>query len=130
MSTFTSAKHILTLGEQLERNRLLQNVPQSELAIKAGVSTRTLRRLESGEGGSMDSFIRVLMALGLDGNLSALIPDSTVRPMERARKNKTERLRASRSNQARDNVNSSQSNNSKKIKNKKSKPSWTWGDEE
>lgn len=117
MKTFTSSKHILVLGEQLERVRLLQNRPQTELAEKAGISERTLRRLESGQGGSMDSFIRVLMALNIDSNLSVLIPDSTVRPMERSRSAKNQRLRASGSK------------NEKTTSQASAKPTWVWGDE-
>jgi transcriptional regulator with XRE-family HTH domain len=116
MNKHTSSKHIAILGEQLERNRLLQNIPQIELAQKAGISARTLRRLESGEGGSMDSFIRVLMALNIASNLSVLIPDSTVRPMERTRPAKTERMRASRPKKLLDKAASAESTKNKKAK--------------
>lgn len=114
MKSYRSSKYIADLGEQLERNRLLQNIPQTELAQKAGISTRTLRRLESGEGGTLDSFIRLLIALNIDANLSMLIPGPTIRPMERVRKTKKERMRAS-------GVRKSHTSN------KESK--WTWGDE-
>jgi transcriptional regulator with XRE-family HTH domain len=133
MNKNTSSKHIVILGEQMERNRLLQNIPQTELARKAGISARTLRRLESGEGGSMDSFIRVLMALNIDSNLSVLIPDSTVRPMERTRPAKTERVRASRSKKLPDKATSVATMNNKKSKAKpqtRETSSWVWGDEE
>lgn len=113
MTSFTSGRHIAELGERLESNRLQQNIPQTELAKKAGISTRTLRRLESGEGGSLDSFVRLLMALGIDGNLAVLIPDASVRPMERSGADKSERMRASR----------------KQASTSKSKDGWRWGDE-
>lgn len=134
MNKHTSNKHIVILGEQLGRYRLLQNIPQTELAQNAGISARTLRRLESGEGGSMDSFIRVLMALNIDSNLSVLIPDSTVRPMERTRPAKTERMRASRSKNLPGKAISSEAMNDKKVKSNAKpqttgKPSWGWGDE-
>ena len=131
MSNYTSSKHIVILGEQLERNRLLQNIPQTKLAQQAGISARTLRRLESGEGGSMDSFIRVLIALNLDSNLSVLIPDSTVRPMERTRPAKIERLRASRSKKLPDKTTLGKSTNKQKTTSQaRGKSSWVWGDEE
>jgi len=127
MSNHTSNKHIAILGEKLERNRLLQDITQTELAQKAGISARTLRRFESGEGGSLDSFIRLLMALNLDSNLSILLPDSAVRPMERARPAQTERMRASRSKKSHDKA----ATNNKQGKSKvQSKSGWTWGDEE
>ena len=47
-------------GKKLERLRLSRNITQSDLAQDAGVSLRTLRRLESGEGATLDSFIRIL----------------------------------------------------------------------
>jgi len=117
MKTQTSSKHIAILGEKLERHRLLQNISQADLAGKAGISVRTLRRIESGQGGSMDSFIRLLMALDIDGNLAVLIPDSTVRPMERARQAKTERLRASSTGK------SAKTSDAGKT-------GWVWGDED
>lgn len=95
MKQHSSKKHISDLGEQLARARLAHNIAQTELAGKAGISTRTLRRLESGEGGSMDSFIRVLMALKIDSKLSVLFSDSAIRPMEHTSAGKSERLRAS-----------------------------------
>jgi len=134
MKKYTSDKHIEALGEQLERYRLLQNIPQAELAQTAGISTRTLRRVESGEGGSMDSFIRVLIALNIDSHLSLLIPDSTVRPMERARPGKSERVRASRSKKILDKqASTSLANQSRTSQESASKPDdesgWVWGDE-
>jgi transcriptional regulator with XRE-family HTH domain len=131
MTNSTSTKHIQELGDQLERNRLLRNIPQTELAQMAGISTRTLRRFESGEGGSLDSFVRLLMALGIDGNLSTLIPDAAVRPMERARQSKTERLRASRSKKAKTNSaqKAPQRNHGSTSKSARS-GKWVWGDEE
>jgi len=134
MKNYTSDKHIEVLGEQLERYRLLQNVPQTELAQKAGISTRTLRRMESGEGASMDSFIRVLMALKIDSHLSLLIPDSTIRPMERARSLKSERVRASRSRKSLEHQTSSDQINQSgasqdPASNTDSESGWVWGDE-
>lgn len=130
--TVNSSDHYLhILGERLERSRLLRNVPQSDLAKQAGISARTLRRFESGEGGSLESFVRLLMALGLDDNLAVLIPDHSVRPIERVRQAKTERQRASRS--APTTKTSTQSTFETANRNSKSsttsKPEWKWGDE-
>lgn len=133
MKSQSSSKYIIDLGEQLERNRLLQNIAQTDLAAKAGISTRTLRRFESGEGGTLDSFIRLLIGLNIDDNLSMLIPDSTIRPMERVRQTKKERMRASgmRKSQTPNKVKSVATTKNKKDKSKtQSKPRWTWGDEE
>lgn len=132
MKSYSSAKYIVDLGERLERNRLLQNIAQTDLAKKAGISTRTLRRLESGEGGTLDSFIRLLIALNIDSNLSMLIPDSTIRPMERVRQSKKERKRASgvRKSQTSNNAKSATTADNKNDKTKtQSNSGWTWGDE-
>ena len=134
MKNYTSDKHIEVLGERLERYRLLQNIPQTELAQKAGISTRTLRRMESGEGGSLDSFIRTLMALNIDSHLSLLIPDSSVRPMERARTGKSERVRASRSKKAPENqpsISPSEQSTASQVAPSKTdgESGWVWGDE-
>ena len=132
MKSYSSAKYIVDLGERLERNRLLQNIAQTDLAKKAGISTRTLRRLESGEGGTLDSFIRLLIALNIDSNLSMLIPDSTIRPMERVSQSKKERMRASgvRKSQTSNNAKSAATADNKKDKTKtQSNSGWTWGDE-
>jgi serine/threonine-protein kinase HipA len=48
MNSYTSSKHIVILGERLERNRLLQNIPQMELAQKAGISMMPCRIHQEG----------------------------------------------------------------------------------
>lgn len=73
------------LGRQVEALRLSQNRNQSQIAEEAGVSRRTITRLENGEGVSLDTFIRVLRALGAVDRLQALLPDPTVSPIERVR---------------------------------------------
>lgn len=98
-----------TLGSRIEAVRLSRNVTQADLAREAGVSLRTITRLENGEGGSLDTFLRVLAALGLADNLTALIPDPSVRPIERVRRAGAERQRA------------------RKKKAVRSK-AWVWGD--
>jgi len=82
------------LGKQIKDNRLLINTTQVELAKEARVSTKTLQRLEKGEGVSLDTFIRVLQALRLQENLKILLPDSSIRPVDRVRFKGRERMRA------------------------------------
>lgn len=74
--------------------RLSRNMTQTRLAKEAGVSPRTIGRLEKGEGISLDTFIRVLTALGVQQNLETLLPDPTIRPIERVGISGTERKRA------------------------------------
>lgn len=84
------------LGRRLEEIRLSRNINQTDLAAEAGVSRRTITRLENGEGVSLDTLIRVMRALGLAGRLAALLPDPGVRPIERVRLKGKERKHARR----------------------------------
>ncbi|MBY0422025.1 MAG: helix-turn-helix domain-containing protein [Parvularculaceae bacterium] len=82
------------LGARLEQIRLSRNVSQRDVAAEAGISLRTMTRLEKGQGVSLDTLIRVLIALGLADRLETLLPDPAIRPMERARNKGRERQRA------------------------------------
>jgi putative transcriptional regulator len=90
----TSEQIEAALCKRLESIRLSRNTTQIQLAKDAGVSPRTIGRLENGEGVSVDTFIRVLTALGVQQNLEALLPDPTVRPIERIGIGGSERKRA------------------------------------
>jgi transcriptional regulator with XRE-family HTH domain len=96
-SNFSPAKHERVLGQRVERLRLSRNITQADLAEQAGIGIRTLRRLEAGEGGTLDTLFRVLSTLKLDGNVELLIPDPTIRPIERVQLKGSERKRASSS---------------------------------
>jgi putative transcriptional regulator len=82
------------LCKRLARIRLSRNITQRKLAEEAGVSLRTIGRLEKGEGVSLETFIRVMTALGIQQNLEALLPDPRVRPIERIDIGGAERKRA------------------------------------
>ena len=87
------------LGSRIEEIRLSRNIPQKRLAKEAGVSRSTITRLsQDGKGVSLDSFIRVVQALGLSHHLQALLPDPTVRPVERVRLEGAQRQRAREKN--------------------------------
>lgn len=81
------------LGEALCALRLQKNIPQSELSRQAGLSINAIRRLESGEGATLTTFIRVIRALGRQDWLNGLAPKVTVNPIALARQ-RTVRLRA------------------------------------
>ena len=82
------------LGQKLERLRLSKNINQTILAKEAGVSRRTITRVENGEGISLDTLIRVMRALGVIDGLATLLPDPTTRPVERIKLGGHERKRA------------------------------------
>ena len=71
------------LCKRLESIRLSRNITQAQLADESGVSPRTIGRLEKGLGVSMDTFIRILIALGLQDNFEILLPNPEIRPIER-----------------------------------------------
>jgi len=93
-SMATSDQIEATLCKRLESIRLSRNITQAQLAEEAGVSPRTIGRLEKGQGVSMDTFIRIMMALNIQQNLEALLPDPSVRPIERIGMGAGERKRA------------------------------------
>jgi putative transcriptional regulator len=108
-STASSEIIIEALCKRLDEIRLSRNMSQAELAAEAGVSRRTLTRLADGQPISLDSFLRIMQALHLTDHLAALLPDPSVRPVERVRLDRRERRRASGRRAA--------------------PAAWTWGDE-
>lgn len=83
------------IGRRLEQLRLSRNITQAQLAQDAGISERTLRRLESGDNPTLDSLIRVLTSLKIQQNVDLLVPDPRIRPIERVRTKGVERQRSS-----------------------------------
>ena len=96
---------------QLKRIRLSRNFTQTQLAQKSGVAFRTVKRLEGGQSVSLNTFIRVLIALDLQQNLETLLPDPTIRPIERVNTGGSERRRA------------------RPIQSDTDNSTWVWGDE-
>lgn len=84
------------LGEQLRAERLRKNITMADLAIRAGVSDQTIRALETGRGGRVESLIRVVVALGRADWLDSLRPPVKISPLQIAQ-GKPRRQRGSRS---------------------------------
>lgn len=83
------------LGQRIAQHRLEQNRTQAELAHEAGVSKRTIERLEGGESIHTTNLIRVLRVLGLLANLNELVPALVPSPLEALRSMEKRRKRAS-----------------------------------
>lgn len=83
------------LATRLRAHRLAQNLQQSELAERAGVSRKTLTTFEQSGKVSLDVFLRIVAALGLSESLSTLfeLKQQSIREMELAEQR---RQRASR----------------------------------
>lgn len=79
----TSRALRIELGRRLAKLRLARNVTQRTLAEDAGVGLRTLRRIETGQPSSLDSMLRVAIALGLAEGLLSAVPPREIRPIER-----------------------------------------------
>ncbi len=92
--TATSSQIEAELRRRITALRLSRNRTQAQVAADAGISRRTLVRFENGEGVSLDTFVRVVMALELQHRFDTLLPDPAVRPIERVRRQGRERLRA------------------------------------
>lgn len=106
--------HSAGVGGRLARARLERNLTQAQLAEQAGVSKRTVERLESGSVATqLSSFIRVCRVLELIERLDALVREPATSPIEQLKLEGRKRWRASPT--------------------KKAKPpskAWEWGDDE
>jgi transcriptional regulator with XRE-family HTH domain len=69
------------LGERLKLRRINRNYSQKELAKKAGISLKTLRNLEHGDGSSVETLIRTIKALEVTDFLDQLAPVPSVSPL-------------------------------------------------
>ena len=85
----------LELGAHLRSLRLRQNLDQRELAARAGVALNAVKRLESGQGATVKSLIKVLRTLGRADWIQALAPAVSISPLQLA-ESKHVRQRASR----------------------------------
>ena len=99
------------LGERLAQRRLELELTQADLAEQAGVSKRTLERIEAGASTQLSTLIRVLRALDLLDRLDGLIPTTGPRPLDLLKLKGKERQRAPRGKKSSD------------------AELWQWGDE-
>ena len=106
----TSRQMETEIGYRLAQLRLSRNVTQSMLARDSGIGLRTLRRLEAGEPSTLDTFLRVALALNLGDAILGALPTSQIRPIERVSRAGAQRRRARP--RPRDDYD----------------PNWTWGD--
>ncbi len=82
------------LGERLARLRLQRNLMQADLAIAAGVSKRTVERMEAGGVTQLNNLLRVCRALGLVEHFDLLIPEPVASPVAQLKLRGKERKRA------------------------------------
>jgi len=104
---------LVELGSRFARSRLDRQLTQSDVAEQAGVSKRTVERIEAGASAQLSSIIRLLRVLDLLPNLELLLPEAKPSPMDLLKRKGKQRQRAS-SRKNTDQINES--------------PAWTWGD--
>ncbi|MCC5786895.1 MAG: helix-turn-helix transcriptional regulator [Phycisphaerales bacterium] len=111
----TDTAALTAIGERIAQHRLQLDWTQAQLAKEAGVSKRTVIRLEGGESTQLTNLIRILRALDLLANIDELLPPPTPSPLELLRSKEKRRKRASGRAESDD---------------EKGSQEWTWGDEE
>jgi transcriptional regulator with XRE-family HTH domain len=99
------------LGGRLVQRRLELQLTQADLAEQAGVSKRTVERIEAGATTHMSTMIRILRSLELLDRLESLVPEAGPRPIDLLKLKGKERQRASRRKKQPDDG------------------TWKWGDE-
>ena len=84
------------IGRRLEAIRLGRNQTQAQLATQAGVSKRTIERLESGAVAvQLSGFVRVCRALDLLDRLDTFVPEPLASPIALLKLRGRSRRRAS-----------------------------------
>jgi transcriptional regulator with XRE-family HTH domain len=82
-------------GRRLNRRRIELHITQADLADRAGVSKRTVERMENGAAVQTLSLVRVLRVLDLLRVLDQLVPETGPRPMDLLKLKGKDRKRAS-----------------------------------
>ncbi len=95
-SALADAAILRELGARLERRRIDTNLTQAQLAEEAGVSKRTLERIEAGRRTDLVMLVRVLRALKLVEGLENLISDRPQSPITLLKQKGRERKRVRR----------------------------------
>lgn len=96
ISLLTDQALLRELGSRLASTRVSQNLTQAALAEQAGLSKRTVERLESGEVATqLSGFIRVCRGLGLLERFETLVPEPRVSPIAQLKMQGRKRQRAS-----------------------------------
>jgi len=109
---FTDELILEEIGKRLNQTRLAQNLTQAQLAEAAGISKRTLERLEAGATSTqLPTFIRASRALGLLPSFDKAVPQPQASPIELVKLRGKKRKRASQ-----------------KRTQKRTSKKWTWSE--
>lgn len=83
------------IGQRVARRRLDFQFTQADVAEQAGVSKRTVERLEAGISAQTSTLIRIFRVLDLLSALDHMIPEAVTRPMDLLKRKGKARQRAS-----------------------------------
>lgn len=95
--TMSDAAILAELGARLARRRIDLQLTQADLAREAGISKRTVERIEAGGSAQMASMIRIFRVLDVIPEMDQFIPPSGPRPMDLIKNKGKQRQRASSS---------------------------------
>jgi len=68
------------LGMRLKDIRIAMSLTQKQAAERAGISSKTLERIENGENVRVEGILNLLRAMDLLDNLDILIPEQNITP--------------------------------------------------
>jgi transcriptional regulator with XRE-family HTH domain len=80
-SALTDAAILQELGARLQRRRIDADLTQAQLAEEAGISKRTLERIEAGRSTDLVMLLRALRALKLVEGLESVVSDRPQSPI-------------------------------------------------
>ena len=112
LSTLADDAVLAEIGGRLAQRRIELDLTQADLAREAGVSKRTVERIERGASAQLSSFLRVLRRLELLPALDALLPEPRTSPLELLQRERKQRERVS-----------------SRRRKSSADPEWKWGDE-
>ncbi|MEI7298211.1 helix-turn-helix transcriptional regulator [Paraburkholderia tropica] len=69
------------VGRKLKTLRVHKNLDQATVAARGGISVRSLRNVESGDGSSLHTLILILRVLGREAWLDTIAPVPTINPV-------------------------------------------------
>ncbi len=96
----TNQDFIMLLSQRLKEYRLAARISQKEMAEKSGVSLTTISHLEQGvnQNITLNNFISLLRAVGMELRLNDLLPELPMPPMALKQINKYIPKRVRRNN--------------------------------
>jgi transcriptional regulator with XRE-family HTH domain len=82
MALFTASYIETKLGQDVKKLRLLKGWTREILGNMSGVSIKSIQRLESGKGVSIQSMVKILIVLGRTDWLLNLSPAISINPLD------------------------------------------------